>query len=222
MAKNENPKIRNDSTIMNIRALALSLLMLISAQAATAAAPKTNAEKAGAYIESLGHKALDILTKKTVSKEIKQQTLENIFKDNVDFPWVGRFVMGRFWRTATPEQQTRYIAAYQTFLIKHYASRFTEYTSGSFKITGSNEGEPNEYTVNMQIVANDASEPPIVIDYKVRKEKASFKVFDIIVEGVSLITTQRSEFASVLNSKGVDGLTAMLESKSAAIATPAK
>ncbi len=208
---------------MNIRALALSLLILFSAQTAMATnAPKNDADKAGAYIESLGHKALDVISKKDAAKETKQQTLENIFKDNVDFPWVGRFVMGRFWRPATPEQQTRYLAAYQTFLIKHYTSRFTEYTSGSFKITGSSEGEPNEYTVNMQIIANDASEPPILIDYKVRKDKTSFKVFDIIVEGVSLITTQRSEFSSVLNSKGVDGLTSMLEAKSVAAVAPAK
>ncbi len=207
---------------MTLRAFALSLLMIFSAQSALAAAPKNDAAKASAYIESLGHQALDTISKKDATKEAKQQTLETLFKDNVDFAWVGRFVMGRFWRTATPEQQTRYLAAYQTFLIKHYTSRFTEYTSGSFKITGSSEVEPSEYTVNMQIIANNASEPPILIDYKVRKDKANFKVFDIIVEGVSLITTQRSEFSSVLNSKGVDGLTSMLEAKSATVVAPAK
>ena len=204
---------------MKLRALALSLLLLFTANAAVAAAPKGDAEKAGAYIESLGHKALDAITKKDAAKDAKQKMLEGLFKDNVDFPWVARFVMGRFWRTATPEQQKRYVDAYQTFLIKHYTSRFTEYNSGSFKITGSTEGDKDEYLVGMEILPNVKNDPSILIDYKVRKDKAGFKVFDIIVEGVSLITTQRSEFAAVLNSKGVDGLIAMLESKSAAVTT---
>lgn len=196
---------------MNLRAFILSLMVLLAPSVAVAGAD-AKADKASAYIEALGHKALNALADKKLDKDAKQKTLESIFRDNVDFPWVARFVSARFWRTATPEQQKRFVQAYQNFLIKHYTSRFTEYTSGSFKITSSSEIGENEYQVGMEILSG-SGEPPILIDYKTRKEKAGYKVFDIIVEGVSLITTQRSEFTSVLNSKGMDGLTEMLEAK---------
>jgi phospholipid transport system substrate-binding protein len=132
----------------------------------------------------------------------------------VDFPWVGRFVMGRFWREATDEQKSRYLAEYQKFLILHYTSRFTDYTSGTFKVTGDKADGDNEFTVSMQLQSDEPNSEPVLVDYRVRKEDQGFKIFDVIVEGVSLITTQRSEFAAVLNKNGIDYLIGQLAAKS--------
>jgi len=195
----------------------LAFIVVCSLLSSPAIAQKTApASAAAAYVDSLGKQALSAISNPANNKEQKQKILEKLFADNIDFPWVGRFVMGRFWRQTTPEQQARYLKTYQNFLIKNYTSRFTQYTSGSFKITGSKQEENGEFTVGMEIISEKAGDPPIVIDYKVRKAKSSFQVFDIVVEGVSLINTQRSEFSSILSQKGVDALIGKLEANAAA------
>jgi len=188
---------------------ALCALLLV---AHPAFASKANSA-AATYIETLGRNALSTISDKNLTAEQKQTTLEKLFKENLDFDWVAKFVMGRFWKQATDAQKASYIEAYKNFLTRHYTSRFSEYTSGSFKITGAKPLEKGEEVVGMEIVPNDAGDPPVLIDYKIRKTGKSFKVYDIIVEGVSLITTQRSEFASVLNKSGIDGLIAQLSAK---------
>jgi phospholipid transport system substrate-binding protein len=162
---------------------------------------------ASQYVQSLGDQALASITDKGASKDQKQAKLEKIFTDNVDFPWVGRFVMGRFWREASDTQKTAYVKAYQRFLILHYTSRFTDYTSGTFKVLNSKDDGDGEFTVSMQMQSGDKQSEPVLVDYRVRAQApAGFKIFDVIVEGVSMITTQRSEFNSVLTANGIDYL----------------
>ena len=102
-----------------------------------------------------------------------------------------------------------------------YASRFTEYTSGSFKITSTRDDGDGEFFVSMEVSTGEPNSEPVFVDYRVREAsgKNKFAVFDIIVEGVSMITTQRSEFASVITNHDVDYLISQMASK--AIAAPA-
>ena len=192
--------------------VALALFSAVPLGAAKAATTK-DAEQ---YVNTLGNTALGIISGKAGKNE-KQAQLEKLFSESVDIPWVGRFVMGRFWREATDEQKKKYLSEYQNFVVKHYASRFTEYSSGSFKITGSKDDGDGEFVINMQMTSGEAGAEPVAVDYRVRSEKGKFKVFDIIVEGVSMITTQRSEFASVLSNNGIDYLITQLANKSASV-----
>lgn len=197
----------------------LSCLLVALALCFTGAAQPVYAtetsDSAGGYIQMLGNQALGVITDKSLSKDQKQAKLESIFSANVDFPWVGKFVMGRFWREATDDQKARYLKAYEKFLIIHYTSRFTDYTSGSFKVTANADDGDNEFTVDTQMQADEPNSQPVLVVYRVRKETQGYRIFDVIVEGVSLITTQRSEFSSLLNTKGIDYLIDQL-SKSAA------
>ena len=165
-------------------------------------------------MESLGAQALTIISNKSFSKEQKQTKLDKIFADNVDFAWVGRFVLGQYWRQASEDQKKRYLKEYQRFLIYHYTSRFTEYTGGSFNVTGARDDGDGEFTVNMQLLSDQPGSEPVLVDYRVRKASgAGFRIFDVVVEGVSLINTQRSEFGSVVAKHGIDQLIAQLASK---------
>jgi phospholipid transport system substrate-binding protein len=188
----------------------VALALAFTSTASMAASPAD----AGKYIESIGSQTITIISNPKLDKAGKQARLEGIFAANVDIPWVGKFVMGRFWKIATEDQKKRYLNEYQSFLLTHYAGRFSEYSSGSFKITGTHEDSENEYTVNMEMQAQEANGAPILVDYRVRKGNGGFKVFDVIIEGVSLITTQRSEFSALLNNKGIDYLIEQLANKS--------
>lgn len=200
--------------------LALVALLGTSPQPSYAGSVDT----ASKYVEGLGNSALETISNTKLSKEKKQAKLEKLFSDNVDIPWVGRFVMGRAWKQATDEQKARYLKEYERFLIQHYASRFSEYSSGAFKITGAREDAEGEYIVNMQITTGEAGSEPVLLDYRVHTAGGRMRVFDIVVEGVSMITTQRSEFSSIVNNEGVDALTDKLASRSisAGVITPKK
>lgn len=175
------------------------------------AAPVDDASK---YIEGLGNNAIAILTDKALDKEVKSQKIEQLFRDNVDMNWIGKFVIGRFWRQINDDQKQRYLKEYETFLVRNYATRFTDYTSGSFKITDAKANSDNEFMISMQIKSEEAGGDPIDVDYRVRGSKGSFKVIDIIVEGVSMLTTQRDEFTSILSSKDIDYLIEQIAKKS--------
>lgn len=180
-------------------------MLLIS----TTPARADTATEAGKYVSGLADQTLKTISNTHVNKSQKQKKLDRLFSENVDFAWVGRFVMGHYWHEATEAQKTRYLKEYQKFLILHYTSRFTEYTSGDFKVMATEDDGDNEFTVSMQIRPGSGAQSgdqPIMVDYRVRREDGRFKIFDVIVEGVSMITTQRSEFAAVIDKGGIDYL----------------
>ena len=184
------------------------------------AAQAAGTDEASKYIQSVGDQALGIISDKAASKEAKQAKLSGLFGNAVDFQWVGRFVLGRYWKQVTDAQKNRYVTEYQKFLLLNYTSRFTDYTSGTFRVTNSRDDGDNEFTVSTQMQAGGgegSKGEPVLVDYRIRKNASSFKIFDVIVEGVSLLTTQRTEFSSVINDKGIDYLIDQLASKSATV-----
>jgi phospholipid transport system substrate-binding protein len=201
--------------------LASTLLLLaafcLNAQPASAAATEA---QASAYIGTVSTSALDIIKNTNLSKPQKAKALQSVFNSSVDFPWVARFVMGHYWRDATDAQRTRYTSLYQNFLVLHYSTLFSGYTGASYKILYSRSDGDDEFTVGMQIQSDPQAGEPVMIEYKIRADnKNKFKIFDVIIEGVSMLSSQRSEFASILNSNGIDYLNDQLEKKITSIAS---
>ncbi len=177
----------------------------------TSIAQPAHAESAEDFITTIGQDVLKIASNKGLNAAGKEQKLSSMFKRNIDFKWIGGFVLGKHKRAASPEQLTRYNKAYENFIVKSYGSRFKDYAGETFKIISSNSASAEKSIVKTEIVR--PAESNILVDYKVKKAGNSFKVYDIIVEGVSLITTQRSEFNSVITRKSLDTLIKALEKK---------
>lgn len=170
-------------------------------------------DQAKTYIQSLGNQVLAVVQSTKLSQPQKNAKLESLFNTHVDIDWVGKFAVGRFWKQVTDAQKARYLKEYRRFLVSHYTARFNEYTGGGFDVTGARDDGNGEYTVSMKVGA----EKPVMLDYHVRKGGGGFKIFDLNIEGVSMITTQRSEFTSVISSKGIDALSDELNRKTTAI-----
>lgn len=181
----------------------------------------SDAEGAKAYASSIGDKVLAVMNDEALQNNQKLAQLEALFVDVVDVDWVGRFVLGRHWRGANEDQRAAYLDAYRDFLIKHYTSRFAEYSGETFTIEDAETRRKGEYMVRMNI-QRPRGQAPVIVDYMLRENDDSFKVFDIIVEGVSLISTQRSEFDAAASRNGVDKLTEMLKNKTAQLTTKTK
>jgi len=135
-----------------------------------------------------------------------------MFVEHVDIPWMGQFVLGRAWQKAPPEQRDRYLQAYRAYLLAHYTSDFAEYTGAKYTITDIKSEEDGQFTVNMQINTSNQSQNTLA-GYRLRSNNGQLKIIDIIVEGVSLITTERAEFADIAQQKGMDGLIQSIHDK---------
>lgn len=183
--------------------------------AIAAIAPQVQADENGAraYVDGIGKQVIDIIGDENIADGEKQARLRQIFTETIDFDWVGKFVLGKHWRTATPDQQQRYLANYKNFVIANYTSKFKQYSGQTFKIKSVTNVGDGDYVLKMSIQDPNPKKPDILLDYKVREEGKDYRIFDIVVEGVSLITTQRSEFDSVVSRKGLDALIDLLGKK---------
>lgn len=167
------------------------------------------------FADSLAQNALEIVTNDDFTAGAKQRKLEALFESRVDIDWVSQFVLGKYWRSATPEQQQEYQQNYKAFVLKYYTAKLTDYSGQEYQIKGVRaEGDPGEYLLSMELV--NTNEPNVLVDYRIRKENDDYQIFDIVIEGVSMITTQRSEFASVIGNKGLDYLISALAKKAEA------
>lgn len=169
-------------------------------------------DQAGHFIVEVGDKALAIV-KSATSPAQKEDELSALFNSVVDVDWMARFVIGRYWNTATPEEQKKYASLYQKFLTQSYVPKFRDYTDQKLVIKKSYEEDTDEYIVETVVVSS--SNQPVAVSYRVRKAGKMYRIFDVIAEGVSLITTQRSEFGSILSREGLAVLITKLEQKTA-------
>ncbi len=189
-----------------------SLMVLIVAcvvwAAPAAAAEKTPPEQAAKFMEGLSGEALAILGAQGSSLDKREADLRALLSRSFDFQKISRFVLGRAWRTATPEQRDEYQRLFQEFVLRTYSRRLGGYSGQVFKITKAEPMGKIDAVVVTEI--GRPSGPPMKAGWRVRGGAGAYKILDVIVEGVSMLATQRSEFASVVRSQGVDGLIEVL------------
>lgn len=115
----------------------------------------------------------------------------------------GQAVMGRYWREATPEQREAFIDGLYRKLLDSYGEGILEYNSDQLKITGT-RGDPDKglAVVDSEVKLTDGTVVPI--SYRLRLHDGSWKVFDVIVEGISYLTTYRNQYASEFRAKGIE------------------
>ncbi len=164
------------------------------------------------FVDNTGKAVLAVLNGSAPQQE-KRQQLRKLFTGHVDMDWMGRFVLGQGWTKATEKQREQYLQAYRDYMLARYTTNFSDYAGSNYTITDAKSEANGQFTVGMQVNSPNAAEQETQAGYRVRAENGGFKIIDIIIEGVSLITTQRSEFASVIQREGIDALITQLRSK---------
>ncbi len=170
-------------------------------------------QDARAFMERLTDKAISSIAGASVSEEERLRRFRDLFSTAFDLPEIGRFVLGRHWRTATEAQRTEFLKLFEDYTVLTWARRFKEYSGETLRVgTVVKDGE------NMVLVETKlerAQGAPIPVSWKLRKPDGDFKVVDIVVEGVSLAITNRSDISAVVQSNGgqIDGLLTTLRQK---------
>ncbi|MDO9150300.1 MAG: ABC transporter substrate-binding protein [Methylotenera sp.] len=134
---------------------------------------------------------------------------------NFDFDRVCRMVLGKNWRSATPEQQAAFQKEFRTLLLRTYATALGKYKDQviEYKPMRAEAGAKN-VSVKTQILQSGGQ--PITVDYSLVKAENGWKVYDIVIESVSLVTNYRSQFSSEIRQNGIDSLNKKLADKNKA------
>jgi len=133
---------------------------------------------------------------------------------HVDFEEATRLAVGRGWSQASPEQKKRLVSEFRNMLVRTYSNAISAYEGQTMKVLPSRvkPGE-SDATVRNQFIRPGGK--PVLIDYSMRKTDKGWKVYDIVVEGVSLVLTYRSEFDAIVKQEGIDALIKRLAAKNA-------
>lgn len=188
-----------------VRNLFLCLILVLFSPLAGAEAaaqsqkPNAAAEKA---IQDMAGKAIDFLGDKSLTFDQRKKQFRQLLRNNYDMKTIGKFALGRYWRPATEAQRREYLALFETMIVDIYSRRFADYNGQDFVVRGSRSDESGDVIVTSAIVQPNGSE--VKVDWRVRNKGEGYKVIDVIVEGVSMALTQRSDFASVIQRGGGD------------------
>lgn len=198
---------------MTRNALFRPLAMLFMTFALFATAPAMSAESPKQMVERLGGTAVMILADPDTDPGKRTQKFAELFTRGFDLPLVARIVLGRYWRVATPEQKTEYVSLFEDYVINTYANRLNSYAGQTLRITGANPISDNETMVSS--VIEQPQGEPVKVDWRVLDRGGELKIVDVLVEGVSMAISQRSEFGAVIANNGgnVEALLARLRAQ---------
>tara|TARA_B100001750_G_C15177976_1_gene432613 strand:+ start:68 stop:673 length:606 start_codon:yes stop_codon:yes gene_type:complete len=168
----------------------------------------------GSFVMEMTTNAINTLTDKSISQNDKENQFGILFDRNFDVSSISRFVLGKYWKQASLDQKKKFIKAFRNYVVKTYSSRFNEYSGEKLKLVNyENEKNPKIFLVHTILEREDP--PPIKVDWRIGKKKDRYVILDIIIEGISLAVTQRSEFVSVIdqNEGSIDQLISILIEK---------
>jgi phospholipid transport system substrate-binding protein len=199
---------------MSRRSFLIAAFIAVAGVLAPEAVPMLAAADPAAMISNLGSRALEVLGKDaTQSQRIAR--FRQLLREDFDVPGIARFVLGRYWNTATEAQRSEFTKLFEEYVAVAYATRLALYSGETFKVTGSRP-EADGAIVSSQIIRTGGA-PPVKVDWRLTGRSGVYKISDVSVDGISMAVTERSEFASVIQHHGgqMQGLLTMLREKTA-------
>lgn len=194
----------------------LVLALLVSAGSATAAPAPTAHEVVA-----------DAVTRMARQLDSRRQELEGNRKElyalidhellpQFDTDYAGRLVLGKSWRSATPEQRKRFVDAFYNFLLRSYSSAVLKFDQNNFRILPPRAPPQDGRTVvDTEMRMPDGSTVPV--SYSMHETPAGWKAYDVRIEGVSYVQNYRNQFNAEVAAKGLDALISRLERETADI-----
>jgi phospholipid transport system substrate-binding protein len=182
------------------------ILLALLGLAPLAARAATSTEGAVRFIESLADQAIAALQAKDATLAEREAKFHALLKQGFAVRTIGKFVLGPYWRRATPAQREEYLGLFAEWVVKTYAVRFGGYTDERFTVTGTrvNPGDGDIFVATR--IDKPGSDLIYRANWRVRDMKGSYRIIDIEVEGISMAVTQRDEFKSVTRRQGIEGL----------------
>lgn len=154
------------------------------------------------FVDNMAGRAIEFLGSPQLSESAKKAEFSKLLRDSFDLDTIGRFALGTSWRRASEAQRKEYMGLFRQMVVDVYSARFGEYKGQKFVTRGNRSLDEKDTLVNSFIVPPDG--PEVQVDWRVRYKDGRYRIVDVIVEGVSMSVTQRSDFAAVIRRGGGD------------------
>jgi phospholipid transport system substrate-binding protein len=187
--------------------------ILAALLAVAAAATSVRAEQTPSQVVSLlADKAIVVLGDKNTSTDQKRAQLEDLAYNAMDFEILSKLVLARNWQKFSPAQQKQFEDEFKRHLSITYGKNIQNYNNEKVQILGERPEAHGDVTVQTKILRGGGIQD-VLVDYRLRQRNGQWKIIDVIVEGVSLVSNFRSQFQSIVSSGGPDRLLALLKEK---------
>jgi phospholipid transport system substrate-binding protein len=170
------------------------LFLLLVTLAPVVALADSNAPR---FIDDRAQAVLAIFNNSALSPEQREARLSELVKMSFDVPSISRFVLGRYWATATTAERNDFTNVFEHYMVHIYASRFSQYPDAEVRMTGEREEANGRVVVHSQI-RWPGSPQPAKVDWWVRKNGDSYRILDVNIAGVSQLLTLRDEFSAII------------------------
>lgn len=193
----------------------IMLLLLLATTLASAQMQRrfvsAETQEAEQFIADLGTTAISVLQQPDLTLNQREAQFHRLLQSKFDLDFISRFVLGKYWRQITPEQQEEYRELFGQFVLKTYSARLGGYAGQQFHVANVYSGGKQDMIVRS--VISGGSGQPLTADWRVRHIDGTLKIIDISVEGISMSITQRQEFAAIIARLGMPGLLRQLRAK---------
>ena len=195
-------------TKIKIVFLWLSALVLTAGIAMQAeAGPKQSPDQ---FLTAFGDQAIKLISNSTANAEERSLGLRLLLIKHFDVDFISRTVLARHWRKASPAERSEFRRLFEDYIVTVYGRRLGNYSGEAFEIGRIARIGDDQAHVSSKIVRPEG--PPVKVAWRLRGRDGEWRIVDIIVEGVSMAQTQRSEFGAVIRRQGgkISGLNAKL------------
>jgi phospholipid transport system substrate-binding protein len=193
---------------------ALLLTFLVGTAPATAQSPSQ-------VVDGLANQVVSVLKNGALDSQQKRAAIENIAYGAIDFTTLCKLVLARNWPKFSPAQRTEFEQEFKQHLSMTYGRNVDSYKNEKVQILGERPESRDDVTVQTKILRGGGSDD-VVVDYRLRQSSGQWKIIDVIIEGVSMVSNFRSQFQDIVTNGGPDRLLSLLREKNAAGETLAK
>jgi phospholipid transport system substrate-binding protein len=190
--------------------LVVGLLTLPGLPGRAAETPDITAEPR-ALIDETATKIISVLARKDDSKEVRISAIEEIAYEIFDFTTMSKLVLARNWRKLDKEQRAEFVREFKRNLSRTYGTRLDRYNQERVEIFGTQIEPRDDVSVKTRIVGGEFDDAEI--SYRLRNKNERWRIIDVVIEGVSLVSNYRSQFAEILNAGTIDDLLVKLRDK---------
>ena len=139
----------------------------------------------------------------------RQTAFRELWRDGVAFKTISRFVLGRYWRSATPEQRERYQELFVDSVMRTSETVLSNFNDEELIVTDARLAGKKDILVSTKLIHSKG--PAVPVDWRGRIIDDRYQVIDVAIEGVSMALTKRSEYSSVVKNRGMEGLLTALQ-----------
>jgi phospholipid transport system substrate-binding protein len=170
----------------------------------------TTASDPSDFVRAFGDRVIAVEADPALSPEQRQATLAQVLAEGIDSHTIGRFVLGKHGRVASTAEQAEFDRLFASSIVATYSRHLGSYAGETLEVGGTKVLDAGGVIVSSRVVRPDG--PPVAVEWRLKGEAGTWRIVDVVIEGVSLALTLRSEYSAVIRASGgkVDGLLARL------------